>query len=478
MAKEPKDIIEYSEETQRLLIQFMISSSELFVRCQSILKASYWNERLRPAIKYILQFVGDYNTLPSSEQILAQTNINIQKIEDIDKYDDWFLEHIEQFCRHKAMEALIYDGPKLLEKGEYSELERRSKENMLISLNKELGTDYFANPLERLQRMKNRTGMISTGWKAIDEKLYGGFNRGELNIFAAPPGGGKSIFLQNLAVNWSLMGLNVVYISLELSEDLIGLRLDAMLTQKPTKQIFKDMEDVALRLGMMAKQGISGIKPGKIQIKKMPEAGTSVNVVRAYLKEYEIQTGIRPDGLLVDYLDLLYPNNNKVDINNTFAKDKYISEELRALAFEWNIYTASASQLGRTSINEQDFDMSHIAGGISKINTADNLMGIFTTPSMKERGEYQIQFLKTRSSSGVGSKVSLGYDPNCLRITDLEEGAESSRESGISSVHSQMSRYKNQSKEESTTQQTSNKSSSNADEIANRLRAKRSRIND
>ena len=188
---------------------------------------------------------------------------------------------------------------------------------MLISLNKELGTDYFANPLERLQRMKNRTGMISTGWKAIDEKLYGGFNRGELNIFAAPPGGGKSIFLQNLAVNWSLMGLNVVYISLELSEDLIGLRLDAMLTQKPTKQIFKDMEDVALRLGMMAKQGISGIKPGKIQIKKMPEAGTSVNVVRAYLKEYEIQTGIRPDGLLVDYLDLLYPNNNKVDINNS-----------------------------------------------------------------------------------------------------------------------------------------------------------------
>ena len=286
---------------------------------------------------------------------------------------------------------------------------------------------------------------------------------------------GKSLFLQNLAVNWSLIGLNTIYISLELSEDLIGLRLDAMLTQRPTKQIFKDMEDVALRLGLMAKQGQNGIKPGKIQIKKMPEAGTSTNVIRAYLKEYEIQTGIKPDAVLVDYLDLLYSNNNKVDINNTFAKDKYISEELRALAFEWNIFCVSASQLNRSSINEQDFDMSHIAGGISKVNTADNLMGIFTTPSMKERGEYQVQFLKTRSSSGVGSKVSLSYDPNCLRISDFEEGSESSKESSFTSVHSQMSRHKNQIKIETT--QSENKTTSNIEDIANRLRAKRSRIN-
>jgi archaellum biogenesis ATPase FlaH len=474
MAKEAKEIIEYSEEVQKLLIQFMISSSESFVRCQSIIKASYWNDRLRPAVKYVLQFVEDYNTLPSSEQILAESSVEIIKVDNAELYSDWFLDTIEQFCRHKAMEALIYDGPKLLEKGEYSELERRSKENMMLSLNKELGTDYFDNPLERLLKMKNRTGMISTGWKTIDEKLYGGFNRGELNIWAAPSGGGKSLFLQNLAINWSLMGLNVVYISLELSEDLIGLRLDAMLMGVSTKQVFKDMEDVALRLGIMAKTGTYGKKPGKIQIKKMPEAGTSVNVIRAYLKEYEVQTGIRPDALLIDYLDLLYPNSNKVDINSAFNKDKYVSEEMRALAFEWNIYISSASQLNRSAVNEQDYDMSHIAGGISKINTADNLMGIFSTTAMKERGEYQIQFLKTRSSSGVGSKVYLKYDPNSLRISDMEEGETTSHETGLANIQNQLQKHKIQQKIETPPANQSIGSNN----LASMIRAAAARNND
>jgi hypothetical protein len=41
---------------------------------------------------------------------------------------------------------------------------------------------------------------------------------------------------------------------------------------------------------------------------------------------------------------------------------------------------------------------------------------------MRERGRYQIQFMKTRSSSGVGQKVDLAFDPDTLRITDCEEG--------------------------------------------------------
>ena len=62
-----------------------------------------------------------------------------------------------------------------------------------------------------------------------------------------------------------------------------------------------------------------------------------------------------------------------------------------------------------------------LAGGISKINTADNVFGIFTSRAMRERGRYQIQFMKTRSSSGVGQKVDLEFDNNSLRIRDCDE---------------------------------------------------------
>jgi DnaB-like helicase C terminal domain len=160
---------------------------------------------------------------------------------------------------------------------------------------------------------------------------------------------------------------------------------------------------------------------GRLFIKKMPEAGTNANMIRAYLKEYEITNGFKPDAILVDYLDLLHPNSGKVSPSDLFVKDKYTSEELRALAAEYNVLAATASQLNRASIQEQSFDASHMAGGISKINTADNVMGIYMSPQMKEIGQYQIQFLKTRSSSGVGSHVFLKFSPETLRITDHDD---------------------------------------------------------
>jgi KaiC/GvpD/RAD55 family RecA-like ATPase len=532
--KEPKQVIDYNHDKQKLLLRYLISSETAFVRCQNILDPLYWNDKLRPAARYLLKFANEYNKLPSSDLVKAETGIDVQPVEAAESFGDWFLDEIEEFCRHKAMEALIYDGPTLLENGEYAELERRSRDNMLISLQKDMGTDYFSDPLARLQKMKDRTGMTSTGWRDIDAKLYGGFNRGELSFFVGGPGcvtgdtfvrviklveideeaypylmdrrdsnhaklrfaylqqyytleqiykfvagqvdrliflyqktqpfdtridtlfdvhsgqkylvdspdgfvpvsdfvikhpkltyevklgnqmtvkasvdhlfqhknnrwiytsdlhegdllitregisnvvsikkldfqevfdlsvdhsnhryytagvcshnTGKSLFLQNISLNWVEQGLNVIYITLELSEELVGLRFDAMVTERPTKHIFANIEDTAMKLGAKYRTGRNGIKYGKLQIKSLPGAGTTANDIRAFLKEYEIQTGNRPDALVVDYLDLLHTNSGKINVSDLFVKDKYTSEEMRALAQEWNILACSANQLNR-----------------------------------------------------------------------------------------------------------------------------------
>jgi replicative DNA helicase len=223
--------------------------------------------------------------------------------------------------------------------------------------------------------------------------------------------------LQNFGVNWSLAGLNVVYISLELSEQLISMRLDSMVSGYAAKEIMRNVDDVDLKVRMKGKGA------GKFRVKQMP-SGITANDIRAFLREYEIQSGIKVDALLVDYLDLMMPIAAKISAENLFVKDKYVSEELRNLAMERNILLVTASQLNRAAVEEIEFDHSHIAGGISKINTADNVVGIFTSNAMRERGRYQIQFMKTRSSSGVGSKVDLKFNPDTLRIEDLEEGDE------------------------------------------------------
>jgi hypothetical protein len=120
----------------------------------------------------------------------------------------------------------------------------------------------------------------------------------------------------------------------------------------------------------------------------------------------------------VDYLDLVNPNDAKIDLGDFFVKDKIVSEGLRNFAIEIKAVIASASQLNRSSFEEIDFNLGNVAGGISKANSCDNMIGIYSSRSLKERKKIQFQFLKTRNSSGVGNKVDLAFDVDSLRITD------------------------------------------------------------
>jgi KaiC/GvpD/RAD55 family RecA-like ATPase len=321
------------------------------------------------------------------------------------------MEEFEGFAKRKELERAILKAADLLEKGDFAPVEKLIKDAVQIGLVKDIGTDYFANPRERLMAIKAGNGQVSTGWAGLDKVLFGGMNRGELNIFAGGSGSGKSLFMQNISLNWVTAGLNGIYLSLELSEGLCSMRIDSMLANISTKEVFKNLDDVELKVGMARK------KSGKFQVKYLP-AQSNVNDIRAFIKEYEIQMRCKVDFLMVDYLDLLMPVSAKVSPNDLFVKDKYVSEELRNLAKELNVLFITASQLNRSAVDEVEFDHSHISGGISKINTADNVFGIFTSRAMRERGKYQLQLLKTRSSSGVGMKVDLDYDINTLRIVD------------------------------------------------------------
>ena len=123
-----------------------------------------------------------------------------------------------------------------------------------------------------------------------------------------------------------------------------------------------------------------------------------------------------------------------------FIKDKFVSEELRNFAVEHDMLFATASQLNRSAVEEIEFDHSHISGGLSKIQTADNVIGIFTSQAMRERGRYQVQFMKTRSSAGVGQKVDLAYDVSGLRITDLEDDEQTTEKQDTNDLYNRIKR--------------------------------------
>jgi archaellum biogenesis ATPase FlaH len=393
------------------------------------------------------EYAKNYNVLPDFDMVNAACRTDLSKPGDLkDGHMEWFMDEFESFTRHKALERAIINSADLLEKKDYGAVELMVKEAVQISLTKDMGTDYFEDPRARLMKIKDKNGQISTGWPTLDKRLFGGMNRGELNIFAGGSGAGKSLFLANLGVNWALAGLNVVYLTLELSEELVSMRIDAMITGIPTKEIFKDLDDVEMKVKIIGK------KSGSYQVKYMP-SGKTANDVRAYLKEYEIKTGRKVDILLVDYLDLLMPMSKKISPADLFIKDKYVSEELRNLAVEKNCVLVTAAQLNRGAVEEVEFDHSHISGGLSKIQTADNVFGIFTSRAMRERGRYQIQLMKTRSSSGVGMKVDLEFNLDSLKITDLPEDEQDSNGAtarGTSSIIDSIKRKTEVQREEPT----------------------------
>ena len=403
---------EFNAEVQELFLRMMVTNAELFVRITNIFNAENFDRRLRPVAEFMREHSDQYKILPDSTQIKATTGVDIDLVPDLDEgHYEWFMTEFEAFTRRQELERAIMASADLLEKGDYDPVEKLIKDAVQISLLRDMGVDYFDDPRARLMHLKTSNGQSSTGWPVLDQKLYGGFNRGELQIFAGGSGSGKSLFMQNLSVNWILAGLSGIYITLELSEHLSAMRIDSMVTDTGAKEIFKDLDNVEMKVKMKQKAA------GQLRIKYMP-AQSTVNDLRAYCKELQIQTVMKLDFLCVDYLDLLMPVSAKVSPSDLYVKDKYVSEELRNLAKELDIIFVTASQLNRSAVEEIEFDHSHISGGISKINTADNVFGIFTSRSMRERGQYQIQLMKTRSSSGVGQKVELAFDVETLRITD------------------------------------------------------------
>ena len=94
-----------------------------------------------------------------------------------------------------------------------------------------------------------------------------------------------------------------------------------------------------------------------------------------------------------------------------------ISTDGNNLFFANSILTHNSGVTAATD----DMNHTHIAGGISKINTADLVLGIITDPTRKAAGVYELQALKVRNGMGTGRRIRLRYNEFSMRIDDDPE---------------------------------------------------------
>jgi len=415
---------------QKLLIEYMLADETVFHRCRNILKSSYFDPELVNVVELLITHTDEYKAVPTVQQIKAETATELDLVPEIREQDQaWAMDNIEKFCQQGAIIEAVSKAFEYIESGEHGTIETMIREAVLVGLQKDLGLDYFTNPRERLERLKLKN-LIPTGWRDLDRKLFGGLNRGEITIFAAGSGVGKSLFLQNACLNWVsgvqytwgegdnnpkiIPPLNVLYISLELSQDLTSKRIDSMVTGISAREIFAKIDEVELKVTTQGK------KSGRFTIKYLSQ-GSNTNDIRALIKEYELVYGCVPDCIAVDYLDEMGPIASNVKDDNLYMKDKHVTGDLRDLAVELDVVLITASQLNRSAVDESEQNHAMIGGGISKIQRADNVVSIYQSAAMKEEGTFMCTFLKTRSSSGVGSKIYLSFNNDSMKISDQDE---------------------------------------------------------
>lgn len=405
-------------DSQRLFINAMLSSAELFARVSPIIRPEYFDPGMQGPVKFIQEYFQEHRSIPSPQIFQAATK-STPEIFNVSRQDLGFLANqIAGFCQASAMIQVARKSPSLIEKGDYNGLIEQFKHAAQIGLLDDLGIEYFEDPLSRLEKAQTTEALISTGWKSVDAVIGGGVGRQELITVLAPSGGGKSVTMANFGCNFLQQGLNGVYITIEMRDMKVAQRIDQMITGMSSHGVTMNKTKVAHELEMFSQRHKS-----RFFIKRMREGVTNANHIIAYLRELEATKAFWPDFIIVDYLDIIQ-SARKVDVSNMFLKDQYVSEEIRGIGFDYNAIMVSGSQLGKhatDAINDgRKMHQGDVQGGSSKTNTSDLMIATVKTDAMHEAGEYRFEFPKARNSDAANKTVMMKWNKESLKISDYD----------------------------------------------------------
>jgi len=277
-----------------------------------------------------------------------------------------------------------------------------------------IGSDFF-DPTAHLQTRLART---STGYDYIDLCLKGGWWKGSLIAFLSGPKAGKSTWLGNLALQSVKLGHNTAFVSFELQEEIVNMRIGANMFTIPLDDYenwAKDQDQLKKKI-QQARQ--SSIQPlGVLHTKEFGSSTCSVNDLRTYLKKAEEVLGIKFQNIFVDYINIM-KNWRNPNTENTYMKIKQIAEDLRAMAMEEQWAVITATQTNRGGWETSDLNITNISESAALLHTVDVLFGIITNAEMKARNEYFLKCLANRVAGYENTKKRYDIEWKYARITE------------------------------------------------------------
>ncbi len=339
---------------------------------------------------------------------------------DLTGEEDYTSQLITKFARQRAMELAVLESAELVRAGRIEEVEGLMKEALRTGEGLEdLGVDFFS----RLKDFETDPTLleqerVATLNRMLDAIIGGGLGIGELGVILAPTGVGKSIMLLNLAVAAIILGLFVVYYSLELSEKAIQRRLAARLSGMKTKELSKDVE------GLLKKLGITGqIFGGRIFIKRYPARKCSVRTIESHLERLKA-IGFIPDIVFVDYGDKMRAERHYTD---PYHEQGTVYSDLADLSIEQELPIWTASQTTRKSLSKVTITMEDVADSFEKCRVADIILALCQTKEEYKEDKMRIFVAKNREGrKGMSIEFEADLERSLMREEKLmkEKGDE------------------------------------------------------
>lgn len=376
--------------------------------------------------KFIRAYYEKYQKLPTSDTVAALSkgydelvnfmSLVVETPEDIILNKDFVIEiSIDYLKRALFINALSEAAMSLDDANTYDDAVKKMQKAMEISFDIYLGMSYIDSLEERLRKAREyNVGGIKTGVDMWDNALSigRGFLPKNIYVVSSESNLGKSIVLCNIAANALLQHKNVLFISLEMQEFFIGQRIDAILTRINIEDIYNyDKEDELKK----KYSGFASTVSSNIFIKEYPPGTVNVHHIRALCNDLRLYQSFVPDIIIVDYLNLM---NVARASSNEYYKMKNITEELRALSYEFNAPMVTASQLNREGYDNVRPTMATMGESMGIVHTADNIIMLSQTEEERQMGMLQFHIVKNRlGEKDVSFSVAINY--NNLRIDNF-----------------------------------------------------------
>jgi len=377
------------------IISSLLSDRVFLQMVYDIIKPEYFDSEANEwIVKNIISHFDSYNELPTLDvfkvevnkverDVLKQSVVdNLKQVWNGLESDDldYVKEKTLEFCKNQEVKSAILDSVTLLEEGKFDVIKSKIDDAMKAGQDTNVGHEYKVHIQERYDDTVR--DVIPTGWDVIDELADGGFGKGELIMFAAPPGIGKSWALINVGMAAAKRGKTVVHYTLELNEGYVGQRYDAVLTGTAVPNLKYNIDDV--------REQVSNLS-GELIIKYWPTKTASTTALRASLDKLKLQ-GKNPDIIIVDYADLLKGNSRK----ERHEELEEIVESLRGIAGEYECPLFTASQINRSGADDDIITGTKIAGSFSKLMTADFVVSLSRKIEDKLAGTGRWHVIKNR----------------------------------------------------------------------------------